>query len=60
MNQHQNRGQANQIKGGAEEVAGKVLGDKKLEVKGKVQNTVGKVQERFGDAKAERDARKPN
>ena len=38
-------------KGKIKEVAGKVVGNKDLEIKGKIQNTGGKVQSAYGDAK---------
>jgi uncharacterized protein YjbJ (UPF0337 family) len=60
MNEHQSRGQSKQIKGGARELAGKAAGSRKLEVKGKIQKAAGRIQERVGDAKARRDARKPH
>jgi uncharacterized protein YjbJ (UPF0337 family) len=44
-------GIAKQVKGGVKEVAGKALGDRKLEVEGCAEKAVGKVQNAFGGAK---------
>jgi uncharacterized protein YjbJ (UPF0337 family) len=33
------------------EIAGKLVGNEKLEAKGQVQNAVGKAQAKFGDVK---------
>jgi len=43
-------GQAKQIKGKANDVAGAVKGDTAQQVKGKVQKAAGKVQEKLGRA----------
>lgn len=51
MNKDQTTGRANQVKGKVKEIAGDLVGNKELEVKGKVQNTQGKVQAAYGDAK---------
>lgn len=40
-----------QVTGSAKELAGKVLGDKKLETEGVVDNLVGKAKEVAADAK---------
>lgn len=53
MNKDQVKGQLKQAEGQVKEVTGKLIGDKTLENKGKVQNVVGKVQETYGDAKDE-------
>ncbi len=42
MNKDQLKGRAARAKGKAKEVAGKVLGNKTQETKGKVEKTVGK------------------
>jgi uncharacterized protein YjbJ (UPF0337 family) len=54
-------GAAKQAKGAVKEVAGKVLGDSKLQAEGKADKVEGKVQNAVGGAKdAVRDAvRKP-
>lgn len=41
-------GQAKQIKGKANDVAGAIKGDTAQQIKGKVQGAVGKVQEALG------------
>ena len=47
--------QANEVDGKIKEVTGKVVGDKKLEVKGNVQGSVGAAQTKLGEVK--RDAK---
>jgi uncharacterized protein YjbJ (UPF0337 family) len=39
------------VEGKIKEVAGKVTGDEKLEVKGKVQGIAGEAQAKFGDVR---------
>lgn len=56
MNKDQVKGRIKEVEGKAKEVAGKIVGNKNLEEKGKVQNTVGKVQAGYGDLK--RDLKK--
>jgi uncharacterized protein YjbJ (UPF0337 family) len=51
MNKDQVKGRVNVAKGKIKEVAGKLVGNGKLEAKGKVQKIAGKVQAGFGDAK---------
>ena len=51
MNKDQVKGRVNETKGKIKEVAGKLVGNEKLEAKGKVQNIVGKAQAKFGDVK---------
>jgi uncharacterized protein YjbJ (UPF0337 family) len=51
MNKDQIKGQANAVDGKIKEVTGKVVGDKKLEVKGSVQGSVGQAQKKLGDVK---------
>lgn len=59
MNKDQVKGQVNTIKGTIKEAAGHLVGNEKLEAKGKVQKFVGKAQEKLGDAKEDvKDARK--
>jgi uncharacterized protein YjbJ (UPF0337 family) len=41
-------GQAKQVKGKVNDVAGAVKGDTAQQIKGKVQSAVGKVQEKIG------------
>ncbi len=49
MNKNQVKGRVKEAEGSIKEVTGKVLGNKRLEEKGKVQKTVGKVQAGLGD-----------
>ncbi|MEO8738783.1 MAG: CsbD family protein [Casimicrobiaceae bacterium] len=56
MNKDQVKGRVEEAKGKAKEVAGKVVGNKKLEVEGDANQVAGKVQKTYGDAKA--DAKK--
>jgi uncharacterized protein YjbJ (UPF0337 family) len=51
MNKDQIAGKAKQVKGDVKEAVGKVIGDKTMENKGKVQNTVGTIQKGYGDVK---------
>ncbi len=44
VNKHQVKGRINKVKGKIRETAGKVVGNKKLQVKGKVQGIVGAAQ----------------
>jgi uncharacterized protein YjbJ (UPF0337 family) len=43
------KGAVSTVEGTVKEVAGKVTGDKKLEVEGKVQKIQGKAQDSLGD-----------
>jgi uncharacterized protein YjbJ (UPF0337 family) len=45
------KGRVNETEGKVKEVAGKVVGDEKLEAKGKVQRVIGTAQAKFGDVK---------
>ena len=45
------KGAAQKIKGKIEEVAGKVVGDKELELRGKADQLAGAVREAVGDAR---------
>jgi uncharacterized protein YjbJ (UPF0337 family) len=51
MNKDQLKGRTNQTKGKIKEVVGKVAGDRKLELRGKIQGVIGKAQAKFGDIK---------
>jgi uncharacterized protein YjbJ (UPF0337 family) len=53
MNKDQSSGLVNEVKGKVKEVAGKVVGNKELEHKGKIQNLKGKAQGSYGDVKEE-------
>jgi len=51
INTDQVKGRAEEAKGKAKEVIGRVFGNKDLEVKGNIQKNVGAVQALVGDAK---------
>jgi uncharacterized protein YjbJ (UPF0337 family) len=45
------KGTAKQIKGSVKEIAGDVTGDTSLEIEGKIEKNIGKMQEGYGKAK---------
>jgi len=49
MNKDQAKGYVEEVKGEVKEVAGKIVGNDNLELKGKIQNSGGKVQVAVGD-----------
>ena len=51
MDKDRIKGSAEQAKGAVKEVAGKILGDKKLETEGKTHKAAGKVQNAIGGLK---------
>tara|TARA_R110002072_G_C7919262_1_gene530934 strand:- start:529 stop:705 length:177 start_codon:yes stop_codon:yes gene_type:complete len=51
INKDQVKGTANEVKGKVKEVAGHLVGNEKLEVKGKIQKNLGKTQAKYGDVK---------
>lgn len=51
INKDQIKGRVTEAKGTIKEAAGKLVGNEKLEAKGKFQKAVGKVQAKFGDVK---------
>jgi len=51
MNKDQVNGRVKEAKGKVKEVTGRILGDKTMENKGKLQNATGKAQAAFGDVK---------
>ena len=54
-------GSAEEIKGAVEQMAGKVVGDVKLESKGEAEKTEGKIQNAVGGLKDTiKETRKPN
>ena len=53
MNKDQTNGRIAEAEGKVKEVAGRIVGNEKLELKGKIQNTAGKAQAAFGDVKAD-------
>lgn len=51
MNKDQIKGRVKEAKGKVKEVVGRVSGDKTMENKGRLQNTIGKAQAGYGDVK---------
>ena len=51
MNKDQVNGRARRAKGKLKEVAGKVIGNERLEDEGKLDQVAGKTQGKFGDTK---------
>jgi uncharacterized protein YjbJ (UPF0337 family) len=51
MNEDQVRGRIEEAKGKVKEVAGKAVGNKDMEKKGKVKKVKGIVRAEYGDAK---------
>ena len=51
MNKDQVKGRYEESKGKVKEIAGSLVGNKDLELEGKVQNTGGKIQAGYGDLK---------
>lgn len=62
MNKDQVKGSIKEATGKAKKVAGKIVGNKNMEVEGNVEETLGKVQRGFGDLKddVEDEIRKDN
>jgi uncharacterized protein YjbJ (UPF0337 family) len=59
INRDQVKGRVEEAKGKVNEVTGKLVGNEKLEVKGKVQKIVGEAQAKFGDLKQDmKDSKK--
>jgi uncharacterized protein YjbJ (UPF0337 family) len=58
MNKDQVKGRIRKIKGKVKETAGKLVGNTRLEHKGKLEQTAGTVQTGYGDLKSdvEKDA----
>ncbi|MGZ8273313.1 MAG: CsbD family protein [Burkholderiaceae bacterium] len=57
MNKDQVKGRVKEVKGTIKEAAGKLVGNEKLQVKGKSEKALGEVQAKFGDVKKDvRDA----
>ena len=50
-NKDQVEGRVKEAKGSIKELAGKLVGNEKLEAKGAMQKVVGKAQAKFGDVK---------
>jgi uncharacterized protein YjbJ (UPF0337 family) len=58
-NKDQVKGRVREAEGKIKEVAGKIVGNESMELKGKVQKTLGQAQAKFGDVKADtKDAKK--
>jgi uncharacterized protein YjbJ (UPF0337 family) len=58
-NKDQVRGRVKEAQGKVKEVAGKLVGNEKLEAKGKIQKVLGKAQAKFGDVKQDmKDSKK--
>ena len=51
MNKNQVKGRVKEVEGMIKEVAGKLVGNEKLEQKGKVQKILGEAQAAVGDLK---------
>lgn len=51
MNKDQVKGRTNEVKGKIKEVAGDLVGNEKLEEKGRIQKNIGKTQAKYGDVK---------
>ncbi len=52
-NKDQVKGRIKEAKGNVKEVTGRILGDKTMENKGKLQHAVGNAQATYGDTKAD-------
>ena len=51
VNKDQVKGRTREAKGKVKEVTGSLVGNEKLEAKGKIQKTLGEAQAKFGDVK---------
>ncbi len=51
MNKDQMKGRLKQAEGKVKEVAGKVVGNERLQTEGKIEKAVGKAQTSYGDLK---------
>ena len=61
MNKDQVKGRIEQVKGSVKEATGKVVGNKKLETEGQLDQIAGKTQAGYGDIKEDvKDAVKGN
>ncbi len=52
INKHQVNGRMKLAKGAIKESTGRIVGNKKMQVKGNIQKMIGKVQAKLGDIKA--------
>ena len=53
MNKDQVKGRAEEAKGKIKEIAGKTVGNPRVEAEGDVEQLAGKIQKTYGDAKNE-------
>jgi len=60
MNKDQAKGRVAEAVGKTKEVAGKIVGNENLELKGKIQGALGKVDASYGDAKANLEKSHPS
>ena len=51
MNKDQVKGRVKEAEGKMKELAGKLVGNEKLQAKGKAEKILGKAQAKFGDVK---------
>lgn len=51
MNKDQVKGRVKEVKGTIKEAAGKLVGNEKLQQKGKTEKVLGEAQAKFGDVK---------
>ncbi len=59
MNKDQIKGRVSEAKGKIKEVAGDLVGNEKLEAKGKAQKILGKAKAKYGDVKQDvKDAKR--
>ena len=59
MNKDQVKGRVKEAEGTIKEVAGKLVGNETLQLKGKIQKTLGEAQAKFGDVKQDmKDSKK--
>jgi uncharacterized protein YjbJ (UPF0337 family) len=60
MNKDQIKGSAKEAAGKMQRKAGEVTGSAKHQVKGAAKEVAGKAQKAYGDAKSDREARRPH
>jgi uncharacterized protein YjbJ (UPF0337 family) len=53
MNKDQVKGRVREAKGKVKEIAGKAVGNRRVEAEGDAEQLAGKVQKSYGDAKNE-------
>jgi uncharacterized protein YjbJ (UPF0337 family) len=53
MNKDQVKGRVRETKGKVKEIAGKAVGNRRVEAEGDAEQLAGKVQKTYGDAKNE-------